>query len=56
MEIETGLMNDKYVEALSGLDEGQLVVTGSTKDLMPSQSVPENDSILPSIDQTDTEQ
>mgnify|MGYP000848848121 CR=1 FL=1 len=56
VEIETGLMNDKYVEALSGLDEGQLVVTGSTKDLMPSQSVPENDSILPSTDQSDTEQ
>lgn len=48
VEIETGLMNDKYVEILGGLEEGQLVVTGSTKDLMPSQSVPENDSLLPS--------
>ena len=47
VEIEAGLMNDMYVEVLSGLEEGQLVVTGSTKDLMPSQSVPENDSILP---------
>lgn len=47
IDIETGLMNDMYVEVLSGLEEGQLVVTGSTKDLMPSQSVPENDSILP---------
>lgn len=47
VEIEVGLMNDMFVEVLSGLEEGQLVVTGSTKDLMPSQSVPENDSILP---------
>lgn len=48
VEIEAGLMNDKYVEVLSGLEEGQQVVTGSTKDLMPSQKVPENDSLLPS--------
>lgn len=47
VEIETGLMNDMFVEVLSGLEEGQLVVTGSTKDLMPSQSVPENDTLLP---------
>lgn len=51
VEIETGLMNDKFVEILSGLKEGQQVVTGSTKDLMPSQSVPENDSLLPSTNQ-----
>ena len=51
VEIETGLMNDKFVEVLSGLEEGQQVVTGSTKDLMPSQSVPENDSLLPSTNQ-----
>lgn len=47
VEIEVGLMNDMYVEVLSGLEEGQLVVTGSTTDLMPSQSVPENDSLIP---------
>lgn len=47
VEIEVGLMNDKEVEVLSGLEEGQDVVTGSTKDLMPSESVPENDSLLP---------
>lgn len=51
VEIEVGLMNDKYVEVLSGLEEGQLVVTGSTKDLMPSQTVPENDSLLPTTNQ-----
>jgi RND family efflux transporter MFP subunit len=47
VEIEVGLMNDKQVEVLSGLEEGQQVVTGSTKDLMPSQSVSENESLLP---------
>lgn len=51
VEIEVGLMNDKQVEVLSGLEEGQQVVTGSTKDLMPSQSVPENDSLLPTANQ-----
>ena len=51
VEIEAGLMNDMYVEVLSGLEEGQLVVTGSTNDLMPSQSVPDNDSFLPSTKQ-----
>ena len=51
IEIEAGLMNDMYVEVLSGLEEGQLVVTGSTNDLMPSQSVPDNDSFLPSTKQ-----
>jgi len=47
IEIEVGLMNDNQVEVLSGLEEGQNVVTGSTKDLMPSQSVPQSESILP---------
>ncbi len=51
VEIEVGLMNDMLVEVLSGLEEGQLVVTGSTKDLMPSQTVPENDSLLPTKNQ-----
>lgn len=52
VDIEVGLMNDMFVEVLSGLEEGQLVVTGSTKDLMPSQTVPENDSLLPSTNST----
>lgn len=47
VEIEVGLMNDRQVEVLSGLEEGQQVVTGSTKDLMPSESVEQNDSFLP---------
>lgn len=51
VDIEVGLINDMFVEVLSGLEEGQQVVTGSTKDLMPSQTVPENDSLLPSTNQ-----
>lgn len=51
VDIEVGLMNDMFVEVLSGLEEGQQVVTGSTKDLMPSQTVPENDSLLPTTNQ-----
>ncbi|MEG2018320.1 MAG: efflux RND transporter periplasmic adaptor subunit [Clostridium sp.] len=48
VEIEIGLMNDRYVEVLSGLEEGQEVVTGSSGDLMPSQSVDKDNSLLPS--------
>ena len=47
VEIEIGLMNDRYVEVLSGLEEGQQVVTGSSGDLMPSQTVDKNNSIIP---------
>ncbi|QSX06956.1 efflux RND transporter periplasmic adaptor subunit [Sedimentibacter sp. zth1] len=47
VEIEIGLMNDRFVEVLSGLKEGQKVVTGSTQDLMPSQKVEKNNSLLP---------
>lgn len=48
VEIEIGLMNDRYVEVLSGLEEGQKVITGSSQDLMPSQKVENNNSLLPS--------
>lgn len=55
VEIEVGLMNDRQVEVLSGLEEGQLVVTGSTRDLMPSESVEQNDSFLPQTSEPITE-
>lgn len=45
--IETGLMNDRYVEVLDGLEEGQQVVTGSSSDLLPSEHIKNNDTILP---------
>lgn len=47
VEIEVGLMNDRVVEVLSGLEEGQKVITGNSGDLMPSQSVDNNNSIIP---------
>lgn len=45
--ITTGLMNDRYVEVLEGLEEGQEVVTGSSSDLLPSEHIKGSDTILP---------
>lgn len=47
VRIETGLMNDRYVEILEGLEENQEIVTGSSSDLLPSQSIESNDTIIP---------
>jgi len=35
--VEVGLVNDRYAEIRSGLEEGQVVITGSSSDLLPSQ-------------------
>jgi hypothetical protein len=40
-------MNDRYVEILEGLEEGQEVITGSSSDLLPSESIQSNDTIIP---------
>lgn len=45
--VKVGLMNDRYAEIKSGLKEGELVITGSTADLLPSQHIKSEDSILP---------
>lgn len=45
--IKLGLMNDKFAEVVEGLEEGDKVITGSTADLLPSQHIKSNDSILP---------
>jgi multidrug efflux pump subunit AcrA (membrane-fusion protein) len=45
--IESGLMNSRYVEILSGLNEGDLVVTGSSSDLLPSEHIKGTDTIIP---------
>ncbi|HHW91132.1 MAG TPA: efflux RND transporter periplasmic adaptor subunit [Firmicutes bacterium] len=45
--VKLGLMNSMYAEVKEGLEEGQQVITGSTADLLPSQSIKANDSILP---------
>lgn len=46
--VKLGLMNDKLAEVTEGLKEGDKVVTGSTADLLPSQHIKSNDSIIPS--------
>lgn len=45
--VELGLMNDRVAEVKSGLAEGDLVITGSTADLLPSQTI-QGENILPS--------
>jgi len=45
--VELGLMNHRLAEVKSGLEEGQLVITGSTADLLPSQRIQSNDTLLP---------
>jgi multidrug efflux pump subunit AcrA (membrane-fusion protein) len=45
--IETGLMNDRYVEILSGLKEGDHVITGSSSDLLPSEHIKDNNTFIP---------
>lgn len=46
--VKLGLMNDRYAEVKSGLEEGDLVIVGSTADLLPSQHIKSQDGILPS--------
>lgn len=36
--LELGLMNNRVAEVISGLQEGDLVITGSSGDILPSQS------------------
>lgn len=44
--VELGLMNDRYAEVKSGINEGEHVITGSTADLLPSQKIKSN-NLLP---------
>ncbi len=48
--VKLGLMNDRYAEVKSGLQEGELVITGSSADLLPSQHIGNKNSLLPSKD------
>lgn len=50
VNVKLGLMNDRMAEVTEGLNEGDKVITGSTADLLPSQHIKSNDSILPSTD------
>jgi len=46
--ITVGLMDDRYAEVKEGLEEGELVITGSSADILPSQRIQGRDSLLPS--------
>ncbi|HHW03080.1 MAG TPA: efflux RND transporter periplasmic adaptor subunit [Thermoanaerobacterales bacterium] len=45
--VKLGLMNDKVAEVKSGLNEGDLVITGSSADVLPSQHIGSKDTLLP---------
>ncbi len=47
-KVTLGLMNDRYAEVLEGLEEGQLVITGSSSDMLPSEHIQADDSLMPS--------
>jgi HlyD family secretion protein len=51
--VKLGLMNDRVAEVKSGLKESELVITGSSADLLPSQHIGTKDSIIPSKDNND---
>lgn len=53
--VKLGLMNDRIAEIKSGLKEGDLVITGSSADLLPSQHIGNKDSIIPSKDSNDND-
>jgi len=46
--VELGLMNDRVAEVKSGVNEGDLVITGSSADILPSQHIGSKDSLIPS--------
>ncbi|MFA5527912.1 MAG: HlyD family efflux transporter periplasmic adaptor subunit [Peptostreptococcales bacterium] len=45
--VTLGLTNDRFAEVVEGLEEGELVITGSSKDALPSEHIKSNDSLLP---------
>ncbi len=56
IDVEIGLMNDRYAEVISGLEEGDLVVTGSSRDLLPSQDSGSDNNLMPDIGAEETEE
>ena len=48
VNVELGLMNDRYAEVKSGLEEGDIVITGSSRDLLPSQKGKPDNNLMPS--------
>ena len=47
VKVELGLMNDRHAEVVSGLEIDQLVITGGTSDLLPSEHIKADDSFIP---------
>jgi len=47
VSVKLGLMNDRVAEVKSGVKEGDLVITGSSADLLPSQHIGSQDTLLP---------
>lgn len=45
--VELGLMSHRWAEVKSGVNEGDLVITGSTADLLPSQRIQSRNNLLP---------
>jgi len=45
--IKIGLMNNKFAEVKEGLIEGEKVITGSSSDMLPSEHIKSEDTILP---------
>lgn len=45
--VTLGLMDDRYAEIKEGLEEGELVITGSSADVLPSQRIQGQDNLLP---------
>lgn len=52
--VELGLMNDRVAEVKSGVSEGELVITGSSADILPSQHIGSKESLIPSNDNNGT--
>ena len=47
VNVELGLMNDRYAEVKSGLEEGDMVITGSSRDLLPSEKGKSDNNLMP---------
>ena len=47
IDVELGLMNDRYAEVKGGLQEGDIVITGSSRDLLPSQKGKSDNKLMP---------
>lgn len=54
VNVELGLMNDRYAEVKSGLEEGDMVITGSSRDLLPSEKGKSDNNLMP--DNTDKDE